>query len=341
MSTDSIYGDTNLKYPHIVEICDNLTLQGLRPSASNVRKVVGKGSNSDLQNGVNEWWLTITPRLNYYQNNPQLDHKVIDAAAKLWKVAMGRASDTFETDRHRYELQLQKSEEAFKSLEKKLLQAENDLKATHALLRESHLATQEVTQELDNIRSLQVASKGELAAALATIEGMKETKSGLETRNTDLTEHLSLAKLDASDLRAELRDTTHVLAEARQESAIRQRDIASLQNQMDQANKVSEEKIRQAGDVALIKSNEARIALEELAILQSELAVEKEKNSELEIRNIECSGKINELSLDLKSTLHELGNQREINATISASLDSCKLQLDKSEKRLDNVINKT
>lgn len=341
MSIDNIYDDCNLKYPHIVEICDNLTLQGLRPSASNVRQVLGKGSNSDLQNGVNEWWLTITPRLNYYQNNPQLDHKVIDAAVKMWKVAMGRASDTFETDRHRYELQFQKSEEAFKSLEKKLLQADSDLKATHNLLSESNLVTQAVTQELDKTRNSQVVSKGELAAALATIEGMKETKLGLESRNTDLMEHLSLAKLDATNLRVELRDATQVLAEVRQESAIRQRDIASLQNQMDQANKVSEEKIRQAEDVVLTKSNEAKLALEELATLQSELAVEKEKNSELEARNIECGGKINELSLDLKDTLHELGNQREINATISASLDSCRLQLDKSEKRLDSVINKT
>jgi chromosome segregation ATPase len=301
---------------------------------------VGKGSNSDLQNGVNEWWLTITPRLNYYQNNPQLDHKVIDAAAKLWKVAMGRASDTFETDRHRYELQFQKGEEAFKSLEKKLLQAESNLEATHTLLRESQLATQKVTQELDNTQSLQVASKGELAAALATIEGMKEAKSGLETRNADLTEHLSLAKLDASDLRSELRDATQMLSEARQESAIRQRDIASLESQMDQANKVAEEKIRQTGDEVIRASNETKKVLEGIATLQSELAVEKEKTSELEIRNAEFAGKISELSLEVKSTLDELGTQREINATISASLESCKIQLDKSETRLDAVINK-
>lgn len=340
MAIDSIYEESDLRYPHIVEICDKLTLQGERPSAAKVRSVLGKGSNSDLQNGVDEWWLTINPRLKYYLGNPQLDHKVIDAAAKLWKVAMGRASETFETERHQYELRFQENEKVLNNLKNSLNETESDLQNTRIQLNESNQSAQVISQDLDQLRNSLVESKGELSAALATIEGMKDAKLGVESRNADLLEQLSLVKSESSDLQTELKETTQLLSEIRQESAIRQRDIASLKNRLDQEEKAAEEKIRQAEDEALKTAIESKRALDEIVTVQSELAVEKEKCSELGVRNVELGGRISELSLELKSTQHELGSQREANATILASLESCRIQLDKSETRLDKVINK-
>jgi chromosome segregation ATPase len=82
--------------PSIISICDELLKNGERPSATKVRDIRGKGSNSTIQPGIDEWWDTLIDRMSYFSDYPKLDESVVAAAAKMQKAAQQVAKSEYE-----------------------------------------------------------------------------------------------------------------------------------------------------------------------------------------------------------------------------------------------------
>ena len=88
--------------PSIISICDELLKNGERPSASKVREIRGKGSNSTIQPGIDEWWNTLIDRMNYFSGYPKLDESIVTAAAKMQKAAQQIAKSEYEAYEKRF-----------------------------------------------------------------------------------------------------------------------------------------------------------------------------------------------------------------------------------------------
>jgi chromosome segregation ATPase len=335
---EDIYLESDFKYPLVVQACDRIAMSGGRPSAKKVREEIGKGSNTELQAGVDEWWDALVPRLNYYLTNPAMDRRVIDAAAKLWKMAQRSAGEDYETARHEFELQKQELGHCIADLEKAVETKDEELKKIELQLATSQASEISQRGDIERLNRSLVDAQGKLAAANATAEGLQEVKQGLEDRLEDVSKQLSSAKEDCSTLQQDLSETSGLLAESRMESATRQRDIASLHNQIEQIEQMSAEAVSQANKRADTHSAELAATKELLAVKDAELAMEKKRGLDLEGAKEECDVRISKLSLELENSAIELSSLRESKIGLEATLRATEAQLDQSERRMDKLL---
>jgi hypothetical protein len=86
-------------YSRVFEVADNLLAEGVRPTQSNVREQLGKGSTSTIHKALGEWWQTVGQRLKQGRSYPDLPDPLSDAMIGWWRDAVDLSRRDFEGQR--------------------------------------------------------------------------------------------------------------------------------------------------------------------------------------------------------------------------------------------------
>lgn len=72
----------------VQQAADQLLANGQRPTQQAIRDVIGTGSITTINKGLNIWWLSLSKRVSRQSEHPALPEPVITAASKLWDQAL-------------------------------------------------------------------------------------------------------------------------------------------------------------------------------------------------------------------------------------------------------------
>lgn len=179
----------------VIEVATRLISQGEKPAVSNVRAIIGKGSNLTIQSALNDWWKDLGKRIDAQYHHPTLPDSVVAAAAELWTVALREAD--LANEKYRQEA------------DALVVDAESRARAAGE--------AQELAEEGRNV------VMGEMDSAKATIEGLERTlaaetahKNALAKQVVELTHQSKEARKESENARKE---ASKELARVRREAS--------------------------------------------------------------------------------------------------------------------------
>ncbi len=186
MATPNVY-NLDLSRPTrelVIDVATRLISQGEKPAVSNVRAIIGKGSNLTIQSALNDWWKDLGKRIDAQYHHPTLPDSVVAAAAELWTVALREADLANEKYRQKADALV--------------VDAESRARAAGD--------AQKLAEEGQH------AAMSALDSANATIEGLDRTlavetahKNALATQVVELTHQSKEARQEAENARKEAR----------------------------------------------------------------------------------------------------------------------------------------
>ncbi|SIS74254.1 DNA-binding protein [Neptunomonas antarctica] len=83
----------------VLDAADGLLQEGIRPTQQNVRERIGSGSITTINSALNNWWQTLSDRINRKDQHPNLPEPVISAANQLWDQALAYAHHSLNKER--------------------------------------------------------------------------------------------------------------------------------------------------------------------------------------------------------------------------------------------------
>lgn len=269
----------------IIKICDELLKNGERPSASKVREIRGKGSNSTIQPAIDIWWETLFDRISYFSEHPNLSKSVVEVAAKMQKLAYKEAKDEY-------------------------LEAEADFMGRSSILEDEN-------KQLSATLSEQLLSLKELEA---NNRSMENELVALRDSNRDLKKDKSLLLLDVNtqkemiaEVRNQLLEKSSLIASMKSDLTQRNDINKSLESEIVELRKIMDEERSQFQKESLEFShiisqrNDNQVRLEENITSLKSMSNNKEKllaKKDAEIQSL--NEKYNDSSKTLLTKEHDI-----------------------------------
>lgn len=86
-----------------MQVADQLLEEGVRPTQQNVRERLGSGSLTTINRALNDWWHTLSDRIQRRNQHPDLPEPVAKLASQTWDRALAYAENRFEQQRRALE----------------------------------------------------------------------------------------------------------------------------------------------------------------------------------------------------------------------------------------------
>lgn len=121
----------------VFDAADSLLQEGIRPTQQNIRARIGSGSITTINSALNNWWLSLSDRINRKDQHPELPDPVINAANQLWDQALAYAHHSFQKERTEAESILLKRKNENSAQLEQLRTTVDQLQQQNAQLRNS------------------------------------------------------------------------------------------------------------------------------------------------------------------------------------------------------------
>lgn len=108
----------NDTHSRAIEVADKLLEEGIRPTQQNVRERLGTGSLTTINRALNDWWHTLSERIQRRNEHPELPEPVVQLANQTWNRALAYAEHRFNQQRaeiERKQAELRQTVEAQRS----------------------------------------------------------------------------------------------------------------------------------------------------------------------------------------------------------------------------------
>jgi NACalpha-BTF3-like transcription factor len=196
----------------VFEAADLILLEGGKPTQQNVREKIGVGSISTINSALNEWWSSLSQRMNAAQQESDLPEPVLRVAEQLWGQALGYSERRFQEQARRFasEMEVKLSEVESQCQD---LRLRNDyLLDENRALSEKVLKRPEVeASALTEMKSLkdelfnEVKAKEALALEVRQLQRELEyqIRAGSQSLSDDLISKLNEKELENNDLSSE------------------------------------------------------------------------------------------------------------------------------------------
>jgi len=295
--------------PSIISICDELLKNGERPSASKVREIRGKGSNSTIQPGIDEWWDTLIERMNYFSDYPKLDESIVTAAAKMQKAAH----------------QIAKSE--YEAYEKRFIERISDLEVENSALKIKATDLKKITDQ----QSTHLDSANQEILALRDIRG--ELNSNIKLLKADVAAQKDML----AELRLQLADKATLVDESKTALRAEIDNKRLIENELIQMEKTLAE-VKNQSDIesqefshVIAQRNDIQVRLEE------QLAKSKLAEDELKERIAASELSLGTSIHNAESLAASLGLKSQEAEVLKVKLASVVSQLDSLNKRSNEL----
>lgn len=148
----------------VFETSTNLFLRGQKPSVPSVRTLIGQGSNTTIQDALNDWWKELSLKFGRLQSHPDVPDELGPLFSQLWLEAVKKADENLSEDRRQVVEQLRLEQE-------RLIALSGEMDA----LSQANSGFQNQITDLTN--KLQTASALQLAAREKSEQLRDECKS--------------------------------------------------------------------------------------------------------------------------------------------------------------------
>ncbi len=218
----------------VFDAADALLQEGTRPTQQNVRERIGRGSLSTINSALNDWWSSLSDRIQRKDSHPELPDPVITAANQLWDQALAYAHHALQKERNELAalleqqkgLGLEQTEQLRKTIDQ--LQGQNtelriqcdQLRSEHTDLSQKLLSTEtqliRTQSEKDDLkrtnkqlelleqRSQQTGSSADTAKLHQQLFDIKVELKVSASKNNDLKELIKEKSLECDALRERL-----------------------------------------------------------------------------------------------------------------------------------------
>lgn len=155
----------------VFEAATKLFLQGQKPSVATVRALIGQGSNTTIQEALNDWWQELSNKFGRLQSHPDVPEELGPLLSQLWLEAVKKADANLSTDREKMAEQLREEQGRLAALSGEadlLRQANADMKTQ----------VSDLSNRLETATSLQLAAHSQSEQLRAECQSLKETLQG-------------------------------------------------------------------------------------------------------------------------------------------------------------------
>lgn len=207
-------------------IADELLEEGIRPTQQNVRERLGSGSLTTINRALNDWWHTLSERVQRRNQHPELPDPVAKLASQTWDRALAYAENRFEAQR-----------KAIEQEHKRLVeQAESSRSGGEQALFESHQQN---------------------ARLLERCEQLADEKRVLERQVLELEETNMRLSSERDNLKREVKQLQHIGQEgnAHSEAMIELRVRSRVQEE--ELKRLREQNHSLAGEVARLRADKS------------------------------------------------------------------------------------
>lgn len=259
------------------------TRHGIRPTASNVRQLLQRGSNGTIQNAVNVFWQRLQLRTRTALPSIPVPEEVAESFGQIWRAALVAAEGQWNSDREAWRQQLADAETAKQHAE----QAAQAAADQEQQLRDRLQHVLQLQQSCDEAR---LRAEREADEWRAQVEQLREEMRRVQQQADALVhEAQDNAKISLERMGLEYEGLRHLLL---QETAREREQMAAQQQQaqrmFDQEREAFAKQLRQSETIqnelraALLDAQQNMASLRaEIAVLQQQAASDKQEHARL------------------------------------------------------------
>lgn len=310
----------------VFEVATRLLAEGQKPAVSNVRTILGKGSNLTIQSALNDWWQDLGRRINALYRHPTLPDSVASAAMDLWAAALKEAD--LANVKYRQDA------------DARVIEAEARARSAEESLKQSEDARQTVMGELDSARATIDGLDRTLAAEVAHKDALAKQVDELNRQAREAKQEAETARKEAGDEVARIhREATEEVRLARSCAA---EEIERARKEFHDQLALAQERFEAVEKRMLMEIDRERqhsaaardAAQKEIERIRGDADLEmvrlRQRNSDLTSRNSELTAHLSKL----EGQVEETSRQRDrIFAELTAALSKPAAQGGRKRKR--------
>lgn len=268
-------------------VCGHLGTLGVKPTVREVRRFYTRGSDTDVQGDINEWWAALWQDYRDRYTLPGMPTSVVEAADALWKLALAEAARTAEEAREDAQNQVAAAIEEVAAVRAEAAAARQQTQET---ARRLELSVQECAQLRERILDLEsrlANETGQRQSAESRLADMREEAARKEAEHQAQIQSMSQEAARNQEqwegMRAHLMQQTDEMRQRhREELDARRREVEDLKIRENayrqQAGKAQEEVFRLQGKLEQA-AEDAKALGGRLDALQGQLSAEQASNA--------------------------------------------------------------
>ena len=145
----------------VFDAAEALLKEGIKPSQQNIRERIGRGSATTIHKALNEWWGSLSARLDHQQQEAKLPEFLSKSLVELWQQALERSRAEVDKEQQLIkESLLEKRKELDSSAEHSRQQTEQ----IASQLNQAHQRIAELQDRLDQIQKENIELERQIVA---------------------------------------------------------------------------------------------------------------------------------------------------------------------------------
>lgn len=253
----------------VKQAADELLITGERPTVANIRARIGRGSATTINSALTEWWQQLADRLASARARPDVPAPVLDAADRLWTVALQHADQSLSAYREAADQNVAEA----KDLAATALLAKGDADERLREIQGRYQGLDALRAELERRVASETERRQAAEARIAEAQADGERQAGeLRSRVRHLEELLAKEQARFDSMERRLSEQLAAIKTALDEAEARHRSEASAwrseKNELlSELHQVREQQVRARGELVatqgqLVELRDAHAALQ-------------------------------------------------------------------------------